>query len=269
MKDYIGENESILQEWECFNSEREENPNFAPDGILYKGEIYNEVGYCERYQDKEAENKLWNDAPIRYLFITKDQNAEDEDAWDVRSETARREKESGSIPLRFYRNLLYVLYGLTHTSTEAMCGYEDFTNEQAIKTYDTEAIARINVKKQAGGASIGNDKLQEYLERDKNFILRQITCLDADVIVCCGYSDNVKDSGNLILNFLNKNGYKFEAKVNDYIYYDSNKNKIAINAWHLSYRGIKQKDFFEGIISAYYTFISENQNFLESHRIDK
>ena len=269
VKDYVEENERILKEWEEFNKQAENEPNFAPDGILYKGEFYDGDGYCERCPDKDAENKLWQTAPVRYLFLTKDQNAWGEDAWDVRGETARKYKASTSIPYLFYRNFLYLVYGLTHTSFETTCDYDDFTNEQAIYTYDTEAIARINVKKQAGGSFICNDVLQKYLERDKEYILRQISSLDADVIVCCGYSEQTEDTGNLILNFLNNNGYKFDAVVGDCIYYDSCKQKVAINAWHLSYRGVKQKDFYEAIINAYHTFIQGNKTFLESHRNKK
>ena len=265
-KDFVGENDQILEEWEKFNKKVEKEPNFAPDGILFKGKISDEDGYSERYSNKKVENKLWQDAPIRYLFLTKDQNAWGEGAWDVRSETARKYKSSTSIPYLFFRNLLYLIYGLTHTSKNGYIAYEDFTNEQAIFTYDNEAIARINVKKQAGGSSISNKDLQNYLERDKTYILRQIECLDADLIICCGYSESVEDSGNLILNFLNNNGYHFEEEIKGYIYYDHKNNKAAINAWHLSYRGVTQKEFYDGIITAYHEFLKKNPTFLESHR---
>ena len=122
-------------------------------------------------------------------------------------------------------------------------------------------MARINVKKQAGGPQLPNPILQYYLERDKKFISAQIQNLDADVLVCCGYSDSVEKTGNLILNFLNENGYHF-TKYNDWIYYDESKNKLAVNAWHLSYR----KNFYTDMMRAYQDFLSKYPNFIVSHR---
>ena len=272
VKDFVGENERILQEWEKFNSTHEANPNFAPDGIMFRGEKdqYSNLDgsiTSERYEDENnKENELWANAPIRYLFVTKDQNAWGGAAWDVRGETARYELDSNSIPLRFYRNFLYLLYGLSHTYDDAMCGYNDFTNAQAIETFESIPLARVNVKKQAGIKSISNAVLARYMDRDKDFIVRQVKNLDADVIICCGYSDSVDKSGNLILNFLNDNLYNFKNVINDWIYYDEDKNKVAINAWHLSYLGVKEKDFFEGMISAYHEFLQGHKKFLESHR---
>ena len=145
---FVETNDSILQKWEEHIEKVEENPKFASDGIMFRGEI----DQNERDSNPEKENELWENAPIRYLFLTKDQNAGDDEkkakAWDVRSEIGRSNKDSCSIRYQFYRNLMYILYGIIN-SEDTLCGYEDFTNEQAIQTYDNAPIARINVKKQA------------------------------------------------------------------------------------------------------------------------
>lgn len=264
---FVEKNDSILQKWKEHIEKVEENPKFAADGIMFRGEIEQRFpGQNERYSNPEKENELWENAPIRYLFLTKDQNVGDDKkakAWDVRSETGRSNKNSSNIRYLFYRNLMYILYGIIH-SEDTLCGYEDFTNEQAIQTYDNAPVARINVKKQAGGSSIGNDTLKTHIERDKEFLIEQITALDADVLICCGYSESIEDTGNIILNFLSKEIYNF-TKINEWIYYDDKTKKVAINAWHLSYRGVKQKDFFEGLVTAYHKFIIEHQDFCK-HR---
>ena len=256
---FVEKNDSILQKWKEHIEKVEENPEFSSDGIIFRGEI----DQNERYSNPEKENELWENAPIRYLFLTKDQNAWGEAAWDVRSEIGRSNKDSSSIQYRFYRNLMYILYGLIN-SEDTLCGYEDFTNEQAIQTYDGAPVARINVKKQAGGSSIDNNKLKTYIERDKEFLIEQISALDADVLICCGYSESIENTGNIILNFLNKDMYNF-TKINEWIYYDDKAKKVAINAWHLSYRGVSQKDFFEGLVTAYHKFIIKHQDFCK-HR---
>ena len=98
MKDYVAENERILNEWRK-NNEKNGETNFADDGIMYRGTI-EEFDYgTERFSDKDQENKMWNEAPLRILFLTKDQNAGGYDAWDVRGET-------GNLSYAFFRNLL-------------------------------------------------------------------------------------------------------------------------------------------------------------------
>ncbi len=266
---FVEKNNSILQKWKEHNEKVEktmnkQKPNFASDGIMFRGEIDQYLAdENERWSNPEKENELWENAPIRYLFLTKDQNAGTKDAWDVRSETGRSNEDSSNIRYLFYRNLMYILYGIIH-SEDTLCDYEDFTNEQAIQTYDSAPLARINVKKQAGGSSIDNNKLKTYIERDKEFLIEQITALDADVLICCGYSESIEDTGNIILNFLIKEIYNF-TKINEWIYYDDKTKKVAINAWHLSYRGVKQKDFFEGLVTAYHKFIIEHPDFIK-HR---
>ena len=264
---FVEKNDSILQKWKEHNEKVEDDPKFASDGIMFRGEIdqYSK-DQNERCSNPEKENELWENAPIRYLFLTKDQNAgdgKDDKAWDVRSEIGRSNEDSCSIQYRFYRNLMYILYGIIN-SEDTLCGYEDFTNEQAIQTYDSAPLARINVKKQAGGSSIDNKKLKEHIERYKEFLVEQITALDADVLICCGYSESIEDTGNIILNFLNKEIYNF-TKINEWIYYDDKAKKVAINAWHLSYIGVSQQDFFEGLVTAYHKFIIEHQDFCK-HR---
>ena len=109
MMDYITENDNILKEWRLSNLRYGED-DFADDGILYKGESFPiEFGSCK--DESGTENELWEHAPLRILFITKDQNAGGEGAWDIRTETGRVSLEGDTIPLAFYRNLMYQLYG--------------------------------------------------------------------------------------------------------------------------------------------------------------
>lgn len=258
MKNYVEINNQILEEWKKHNEEFEET-NFADDGIMYRGEIVPIKNGTERYSDEAKENRLWNDAPLRILFLTKDQNAGEYEAWDVRGET-------GDLSYAFFRNLMYQLYGLIYTKPGQKADY-NFTNEKAIELYSTYPIARINAKKEAGASSVSNYTLRRYIERDGYFLKRQIENLDADIIVCCGYSESIEESGNLLLNFLNKEcDYEFvKIPDNEWIYYDEHKNKIAINNWHLSAR-ISSEYWYEELTEAYEQFLSKHHTFLESRR---
>lgn len=251
---FVEKNNAILEEWKASNLRHGEE-NFAPDGILYRGATHaNE--YCSWRDESGMENRLWANAKMRILFITKDQNAGEDEAWDVRTETGRVYLNSDSIPLAFYRNLMYQLYGLVHTTADSVCDYT-FSNEDAIRLYDTYPVARINVKKEAGSSSVSYRKLRFYLERDREFIRRQIDNLDAHLIICCGYSKKIEETGNLLLNFLNNNGYSFKQFSNNgWIYYDEHRKKVAINAYHLSARISSEKMFTE-MMADYHEFLNK------------
>lgn len=257
MKDYVAENERILNEWRK-NNEKNGETNFADDGIMYRG-IIEEFDYgTERFSDEGQENKMWNEAPLRILFLTKDQNAGGYDAWDVRGET-------GNLSYAFFRNLMYQLYGLVNTRPGYKADYK-FTNEQAIELYNSFPIARINAKKEAGVSSVSNHTLKYYIERDSRYLKEQILNLDADIIVCCGYSENVEESGNLLLNFLKKECYPgLNKQDNNWIYFDEENNNIAINNWHLSAR-LGAEEWYNQITNAYHHFLEKHPNFIKSHR---
>ena len=266
MKDYVAENERILKEWRKSNEKNEET-NFANDGIMYRGAIESIENGTERYEsDDMQENKMWSEAPLRILFLTKDQNAGEYDAWDVRGET-------GNLSYAFFRNLMYQLYGLVNTKSGDKVDYNNFTNEQAIELYKTFPIARINAKKEAGVSSVSNHTLKDYIERDCELLKKQIDNLDADIIICCGYSDYVEESGNLLLNFLKKECYNNLDNKDDngwiddggWIYYDKENDKLAINNWHLSARK-SSEEWYNQLIDAYHRFLEKHPNFIKSHR---
>ena len=163
---------------------------------------------------------------------------------------------------------MYQLYGLVNTKPGYKSDYK-FTNEQAIELYNTFPIARINAKKEAGVSSVSNHTLKKYIERDGKFLKEQIQNLDADIIVCCGYSENIEESGNLLLNFLkNECDYNLTKQDDDgWIYYDDNENnpKIAINNWHFSARK-SSEEWYNQITDAYHRFLEKHPDFIKLHR---
>lgn len=278
MKDYVAENERILNKW---RNQLNQYEYFAPDGIMYKGEFRGAYKYYEKGEYKfrwmripsGRENILWTNAPLRVLFLTKDQNTSGDTAWDVRSETywAADEnvtpEERGIDKSRFNSNLVYILYGILNTTADKQVGYKDAAKE-ALSFVDEQIFARINCKKEVGGGKCENYDLQKAIDRDLKLLKEQILNLDADIIICCGYSENIEDSGNLLLNFLKQACYYNLKKQDDdsWIYYDDKQNKIAINNWHLSAR-INSENWYDQLIDAYYRFLKEHPDFSKSHRI--
>lgn len=286
MKDYVAENDRILNEWrksyvELNQSKYPDCSNldeyFAFDGIMYKGNIVPDpkkfqngdvLFRWKRESNPQKENEQWANAPLRILFLTKDQNTSGDVAWDVRSESFRYPDEKSHpdemclyTQCVFFRNLVYSLYGIINTTAERPQNY-DFKNEEALELADKQIFARINCKKEVGWEKCYDKDLKKAIESDKGFLKRQIDNLDADIFVCCGYSNSIEDSGNRMLNLLNGIGYNFKPEVGDWIFYDAGRKKIAINSYHLSYL---QFDY-EGMVTAYSEFLKKHPTFTESHR---
>ena len=280
MKDYVAENERILNEWRNHLNQYE---YFAPDGIMYKGEFRGEYKYYEgdKYKFRWVripggrENNLWENAPLRLIFLTKDQNASGDTAWDVRSETYWAADENITPNDRrldtyskFNKNLVYILYGILNTTTIRPIDYNDITNKDALSFVDDSncIFARINCKKEVGKEKCDPFVLKKAIDRDKKFLKQQILNLDADIFLCCGYDKSIKPTGSHILNFLNEIGYNFEQdskeETGEWIFYDKKTNKVAINSYHPSYSGFD----YNGLIAAYSKFLNNHPNFTKSHR---
>lgn len=286
MKDYVGENQRILDEW-CakFIEDKRKDPSydgynpadyFAPDGIMNKGEFYlNDDKECRRYPtnpQSSKENQMWNVAPLRILFLSKDQNAFGGDAKDVRSETFHK-KDINTPDINdyqiedslFYKNEACLLYRILHSNIDnERSQILDFSWEDAVKLADEQIFARINCKKEIGGGSCDNWVLQKAIDEYREYLKMQIINLDADILICCGYNKQVGETHNIILNFLNTNGYDFRKveECGEDIYYDNSKNKVAFNIYHLSYRWY---DYIK-TIKAYYKFLRQHPDFINTHR---
>lgn len=287
MKNYVAENERILKEWRnaYVNNNQSKYPDctnlheyFTPDGIMFKGEFLPDRRNCSdgksvfrwKRNCSGEENTLWANAPMRVLYLTKDQNSYGDVAWDVRSESFRYRDENYKpdemwldTGVAFYRNLVYSLYGILKTTIDQPQDYNNFTDKDALSFVDKQIFARINCKKEVGNDKCPDDVLLDAINRDKSFLERQINNLDADIFICCGYSQSILDTGNRILNLLNSIGYHFKPQDEEkWIFYDLDKNKVAINSYHLSYLRFD----YVGMISAYHEFLKKHPAFTESHR---
>ena len=80
-KDFVKENQEILARWKQSNETRYEETNFAPDGIMFRGEIVDYESWRER--ESGSENEIWTNAPLRILFILMDFPNDSERSWIV------------------------------------------------------------------------------------------------------------------------------------------------------------------------------------------
>lgn len=304
MKDYVAENQRILDKWrnEYVKTNKEVWPEyfnlheyFSLDGIMYKGEFRGEEKYFKTDEGNSyyrlfkwiripngEENTLWTNAPLRLLYLTKDQNTGGNISWDVRSESFRYISEDYKpeemwldTNNAFYRNLVYSLYGILKTNVDRQVGYNDFTDKEALSFADEQIFARINCKKEVGGSTVSDSVLRDSINKTYNYkyLKEQILNLDADIFVCCGH----QKGENLILNTvydIYKNEFEYVPCVEGKgtgMHYNAKRNKLAIDANHLSFIKGGPEARYNETVGMYYEFLKYLKNtksidFSASHR---
>lgn len=270
---YVEKNQMILNQWKqkfCLDKSTDSEYKdcspadyFAEDGIMYRGKLTcketkwdnNKSTFKWEHASNGEENRLWETAPLRILYLTKDQYTYGDKTWDVRSESYRcldpNATENDLSSIRFHVNLVYSLYGLLKTTPTEMIGYDDFTNAEALKLSEKAIFARINCRKEYGESSCSDNKLLGAINDYKDFLREQICALDADLFICCG-SHNDK---NIILEALNEFYNKKFKYVGYATWYNEEDNKLAIDSYHLSYMKGGYKQRYEDIVKTYFDFI--------------
>lgn len=265
MKDYVKENERILEKWSQEYIRRGKDVDLTPDGIMYRGDLVNLNGKWihNPSEDGKIENELWTNAPIRILYLTKDQNGE---YWDLRIDTYHRpgsEKDEYIMDRSsaFNRNIARSLFGLCELLFNGkFVRYEEIDENEVVKVTDTFPFARINCKKEAGGPRCDGSKLKRYLKDDYDLLKEQVLNLDADVFVCCARG---KD---LIMDCLNSIYEGKFIKLSEYIWYNEEDNKLAIDTYHPGNRGSAKETYEDCIMLPCYEFLTTHPEFINSHR---
>lgn len=213
------------------------------------------------------ENELWDNAPVRILFLTRDQNVKDRFAWDSRINSFRKKnsaKEDNILAKTpaFAKRMAYITYGLANSTDNELVPLDYIRRHQSemVKFLDSFPFAHVNCKKEGGGASCPDELLKKACEEYDYYLEQQIRNIDADVIVCCGSTDGGYrvDKGNYALDFLNHHGYNFDdlgcSRYSD-IYYDAKRNKLAIDSNHLSYTSVSDQEIYDQDVETYHNFL--------------
>ena len=267
MNRYYKIEEALFEEWQNRILENEPEADFAPDGMLYRGKIEfndNGVGYKPRTLGNAAQQ--WDNAPKRLLILTKDLN-DNEGGWDIRYDTGRvydagKFKVRTSL-LRFYTNMTLWAYALLDAAEGNPIDVYDMTPswDQLREHYETAPIARVNCKKTVGTEKCPNSLLRDHLKTYGDLLLKQIEMYDADIILCCGGS-------NLIKDFV-KETYLPDLEVvidTDWIYYSKSRNKLVVNSYHPSYPGCTPEHMYESMMGDMGKFINQCPEFTKPHR---
>ena len=250
MKDYTKLLDDLFKEWK---NEREFT-HFYYDGLMYRGE-YIYIDNIPYWIKSSKESEMWDKCPTRVMFLLKDVNARGDTA-EIADDL--RQRAFLNTGYRGYKNMTYWLYGILKTIETGCAPDYTFSDAEASKLFDETPVAYVNCKKQAGGSSCSYSTLLNYIERDKEYLIKEIEILDPDIIMCCAYTESTL---NPIFDFVKENIFTDLIKVNDWIYYSEKTNKVVIEAYHFvttkksnKYLYTKMTKHFEDFIKKYPKF---------------
>ena len=241
MKKFNKELDKLFIEWE--NKSKEDGYNgFCRDGLMLKGEVFKgNEGYWGRSMGNE--NELWQKSPKRILFLMKDPNGNPDE--DMRSWIGRQ--HASDITNRFFKNISFWLYGLNDLSNLGCYkSFEDVNDvEKYSRCFDDVPFAIVNCKKESGGSIIHSETLNFHAFKYGNFLKRELEILNPNIIVCGGGEGAVLSIARKIiypdLEFV---------RVNDWIYYNKENDKVLIDSFHPSSRK-SYEEIYDGMMSAY------------------
>ena len=156
------------------------------------------------------------------MFLLKDPNGNPDE--DMRTWIGRQHPTT--ITNRFYKNISLWLLGLNSFDEKyEFLSFNDASNPIVFsKAYDDLPISIVNIKKESGRGSVGNNELWDYMGEEKKFGLllrRQIEILNPNIVVCGGGSGTVRRIAQQVVF----PDLEFE-KVNNWIYYNEKRSLV-------------------------------------------
>ena len=257
METIYKQEELIFKEYQALLGD---NREISPDGLHYLGDFYYTNNCWGRYCGDEE--KLWQSfckLKRGLVILTKDLN--DSTAWDIREEHARKngiEEPTPSMQNAFYRNLRRWIYGLLNMNTDGLIPEYPPTNI-AQECFETKPWVRVNLKKVPGGSSIDNGLLDQYVDKFRSPLLRQLVIYkDASI-----YLDCTRRRGIVLLSELYPDLKPFGEGNDEWIYFSEKHHFIIVNSYHPSYPvSGGEEAYYNRMRNAILSFFQEYPNFL-------
>lgn len=239
------ENDKILDAWNEFSKKNGEG-EIEYDGVAYKGDINTFTGSDGRvYHERKPANEetIWNNSNKRILFVLKELNDPD-NPYDSRV-VVRSDPENGVyITDTNIKNMLYATKGiLESTKNEAASINENEDMNVLMEVWDKAAVAKINVKKQPGGAVADASVIAEHMNTYKDFLKQQLQLLDANIIICC-------DNREGILATIKDLAYPNAVQLTDEVWWDKDSDTMLIESYHTNPRR-SYKFYYDRVINNY------------------
>ena len=224
---YFAQLNELFAEWmECLDDT--DKPLFCKDGLMLKA-----------YQTEKSIDKLWDESPRRVMFVLKDKNTPDGDdtrLWltDGKRGKMNRELNGGEVTKTgFLPNIARILYGLVVETK----GYDQLDMEKVVEVWNTVPFAFVEAKKLAGYSTVDKPQIEQALEKEGHFLLREIEILNPNIIVCCDAEDTQFDFITSEFEKIEKGEsieYKYPEKPHFIcgLRYYPTLNKVVIRSFH-------------------------------------
>ena len=219
---------------------------FTRDGLLEKNDPSIDV-----YQD-------WVNASRRILFLLKDQPTEwcdDARLWlkDLDTDTQEnrdKKKKNRALGKKFIRNIANIFYGLANATAEDDCAFEQLTYDDVALCFNTRPFGILETKKQGGGTTLGNTKLNRCLYTYESFIVRQLEIMQPNICVSTSW---------IITSFLKKQaGSVVSFPGHKGMFYVKASKTLYLTSYHPSARNA-YADFYERVMNDFRFFLRSNE----------
>lgn len=190
---YNGQLNQLFQEWKAsYPVEADAENKFCEDGLVIKNKDEN--------SDYDI-NEEWEKSQRKIMFLVKD--CPDSWGYDTRRLLTGYEKDENSLKAssetrnlkqKFFKNLAKMLYGLNFMTDDYKgqeLNDELQNNDKLIEAFNEIPFAYIECKKMAGGKSCSAKALEQSMNRDKEFFVKEIDILKPNIIVCCDYDGTI------------------------------------------------------------------------------
>lgn len=260
----IKQNEEMLEKMK--EALKPENGHFVEDGLLYRGDIHYDLDGNWKRNPSGQEDTLWESAPLKVMFLTKDYIDDSMD--DIRVETGRKNNVSPDQDYikrdAFTMNIVCWLYGLTHLTTNlSELFLEIKEGSKYFRFYEKYPLLRLNCKKLSGSGRCDKQTLKKHLYYPvySELLGEQIRLFDANIIICCGGEHFIAEFVEKLYGIDDRQKFEDES-----LWYDEKHERLIIDTYHPSYSrrsGCTIEDMFMGLMTPYLKFLEANPAFKE------
>lgn len=274
---YNGKLNELFKEWIASYPE-EIRAKFCYDGLLVK--------FKDEVSGYDINNE-WEKSERRIMFLLKD--CPDGDAYDTRSllvgyedneksltnaENTRNLKsprKSGRGDTGFFKNIAFLLHGLYNYPTDNYYNFQEIHDNfkelkaKFIETFNNVPFAYIESKKLAGDKSCPSEVLEAALEKDHDFLSKEIEILKPNIIICCDGEGNLFNS--IAENFFHgapddkwDGKYAGDGSKGDFnckLSYYKKENIVLIDSFHPTSLGKEGWKIYEKVMSPFRHFIEK------------
>ena len=264
---YFAQLNQLFQEW-MEGLTKEEKNLFCKDGLMLKA-----------YKTEKSIDTLWDESQRKVMFVLKDKNTPDGDdtrLWLVDGKNGEKTRNlcGGNIGRTgFMPNIARILFGILYWEQLEYKNFEEFMQKyekKIIETFNTMPFAFVEAKKLAGYSSVKQQELQKAIDKDGDFLMREIEILNPNIIVCCDAEDTQFDyiAKRLEDQEMDKDriitiNYKYPRAphFNCHLRYYPTLNKAVIKSYHPTRRGKGKADWviYEKVISPFRQLLNNYQ----------